>query len=240
MEKDALLIDLEHTKTPDHEQKATVVSGPTDKLEEELEFLRNGLKNAPGPSSLLDAINPSLASTPVSDPLMSALQVDDASNTPTITPFQKMKTSLQNNVNSLDENLKLVASTVSNLAKTQARFADVVNNGQMDIKTYELAAQAFVKGPKEIYRAHKARTAKDVIDCTGCRFAWLKIEQDVGNSYSEKALYDSFITHCAGMQQSQIFFSVCNDMFSQVDDMIADYLNGHTVNQLCMNARMCR
>eukprot|EP00933_Yihiella_yeosuensis_P054582 TRINITY_DN53057_c0_g1_i1.p1 TRINITY_DN53057_c0_g1~~TRINITY_DN53057_c0_g1_i1.p1 ORF type:complete len:282 (-),score=55.14 TRINITY_DN53057_c0_g1_i1:61-906(-) len=217
------------------------VSAPVDKLEDDLQRLRDGLKNAPGPSTL--DLNPSLASTPSAhhhdEDDFSAVEMS-SEDKPTLTPFEEMKASLKNNINGLDSNLKAVAQTVSNLAKTQTKFADVVNNGKMDIQTYELAAQHFTKGPKAPYRSNKARTAKDVIDCTACRFAWLKVEQEVGNAYSEKALYDSFVSTCASMQQSGIFFSPCNDMFAQVDDLIADYLNSHTVNQMCMNARMCR
>lgn len=32
----------------------------------------------------------------------------------------------------------------------------------------------------------------------------------------------------------------CQDMFDSVDDMISDYMDGYTVNQMCENSRICR
>ncbi len=84
------------------------------------------------------------------------------------------------------------------------------------------------------------RSNMDVIDCAACRFAWLKVEMDLGNSRALHRLYDAFVEHCAGMQESNIFFNPCNKMFGKIDKMIADYVTGNTVNQLCMKAKMCR
>lgn len=86
----------------------------------------------------------------------------------------------------------------------------------------------------------QGRTNMDVIDCTACRYIWLKVEQDLGNSREYHQLYDVFVQHCAQAQETQIFFHACNKMFGKIDRMIVDYVLGHTVNQMCMKAEMCR
>jgi hypothetical protein len=85
-----------------------------------------------------------------------------------------------------------------------------------------------------------APTAKDVVDCTACRFAWLSVENDVGSSLNAVTLYDSFVSHCSAMQNANIFFHPCMLMFKQADTMIGNYMAGMSVNQVCMHASMCR
>jgi len=151
-----------------------------------------------------------------------------------------IKKKMSKNVNNIDNHLRRIVKDVDSIVRTKAQFTQAVKSGAAsEIKSYQ-AAKKKIASTKPKARRFPARNAKDVIDCTACRYAWLRVEQDLGNTYSEKALYDSFVTTCASMQMTNIFFTACNDMFSQVDDMIGDYLNGRTVNQLCMHARMCR
>ena len=93
---------------------------------------------------------------------------------------------------------------------------------------------------KKSRRVAGARSNKDVVDCVACRFAWLGVEQDLANANAPHQLYDAFVNKCAVMQESNIFFHSCLRMFGRVDRMIADYISGHTVNQMCMKAKMCR
>ncbi len=85
-----------------------------------------------------------------------------------------------------------------------------------------------------------APNSKDVIDCTACRFAWMQVELDLGNSVDPVAIYDAFVTHCSEMQLSGIFRHPCNIMFANVDKMIGDYISSMSVNQLCMHNGLCR
>jgi len=84
------------------------------------------------------------------------------------------------------------------------------------------------------------RTAQDVEDCVACRYIWLQVEMDVGNSQIEENIYDSFTQNCIEAQKAPIFYPACQDMFDSIDDLIGDYMDGYTVNQLCENARLCR
>jgi len=81
---------------------------------------------------------------------------------------------------------------------------------------------------------------EDIEDCVACRYVWLQVEMDVGNSQIESNIYDSFKAHCRDAQLSRIFYPACQDMFDAVDDMIGDYMDGFTVNQMCENSRVCR
>jgi hypothetical protein len=63
---------------------------------------------------------------------------------------------------------------------------------------------------------------------------------DVGNSQIEENIYDSFTQNCIEAQKAPIFYPACQDMFDSIDDLIGDYMDGYTVNQLCENARLCR
>ena len=151
-----------------------------------------------------------------------------------------LKSKMKRQVDNIDGHLRKIVTATDNILTSKKQFSDAVKTGAASrLTTYRLAKKKLLSGSK-LSAHNSARSAKDVIDCTACRFAWLKVEHDLANTYSEKALYDSFVTHCANMQMSTIFFTPCNDMFAQADDMIGDYLNGHTVNQMCMNARMCR
>lgn len=97
------------------------------------------------------------------------------------------------------------------------------------------------KGDKEITGEDPvAPRSKDVIDCVACRYAWMQVEVDLGNSVDPVALYDAFVTHCSEMQLSNIFKHPCNNMFAMIDKMIGDYVASMSVNQMCMHAAMCR
>jgi hypothetical protein len=152
-----------------------------------------------------------------------------------------VKRALSGNVDSIGVHLNNIVNDVSSIVRTKEQFKNALNGeAGAQAKAFDSAADKIKADAATYLRGQSARSTKDVLDCTACRFAWMHVEVDMGNTYSEKALYDAFVHHCAEMQMSRIFFSACNDMFVQVDDMIGDYLNGHTVNQLCMNARMCR
>jgi hypothetical protein len=81
---------------------------------------------------------------------------------------------------------------------------------------------------------------EDIEDCVACRYIWLQVEQEVGNSQIEEDIYNSFSASCKDAAAAPLFFPACQDMFDQSDDMIGDYMDGYTVNQVCENARLCR
>jgi hypothetical protein len=81
---------------------------------------------------------------------------------------------------------------------------------------------------------------EDIEDCTACRWVWLSIEAQVGNSQVEQTVYDAFTTACIEAQKAPIFYKACEDMFDDVYGMIGDYIDGYTVNQVCEGAKMCR
>jgi hypothetical protein len=91
-----------------------------------------------------------------------------------------------------------------------------------------------------VQSAEPQRKSQDVEDCVACRYIWLQVEMDVGNSQIEENIYDSFTQNCIEAQKAPIFYPACQDMFDGVDDMIGDYMDGYTVNQVCENARLCR
>lgn len=82
--------------------------------------------------------------------------------------------------------------------------------------------------------------AQDVEDCVACRFVWLGVELEVGNSQMEESVYDAFVKRCMEAEKAPIFFQACQDMFDDVYGMIGDYMNGYTVNQVCEGAKLCR
>jgi len=81
---------------------------------------------------------------------------------------------------------------------------------------------------------------EDVEDCVACRYVWLQVEQDVGNSAIEETVYDSFFQNALEAQKTPIFYPGCQTMFDQVDDMLGDYMDGYSVDQMCENAMLCR
>jgi len=81
---------------------------------------------------------------------------------------------------------------------------------------------------------------EDVEDCVACRYVWLQVEMDVGNSQIEENIYDSFYQNCLEAQKAPIFYPACQTMFDSIDDMIGDYMDGFTVNQVCENSLLCR
>jgi len=81
---------------------------------------------------------------------------------------------------------------------------------------------------------------EDVEDCVACRYIWLQVESEVGNVARPESVYDSFNRHCKVAISTHVFQPACMDMHAQADDMIGDYMDGYTINQLCENARLCR
>lgn len=158
------------------------------------------------------------------------------------TKYASLKSRMSNNIDNIDSHLNQILDEISKIQKDKRLFANEVMAGSATKFNPANLARTILGHPIAMFKPRErfVRSAKDVIDCTACRFTWLKCELDVGNSYSEKLLYDAFITACTEMQKSDMFFTACNDMFVQVDDMIGDYLNGYTVSQMCENARMCR
>jgi len=97
------------------------------------------------------------------------------------------------------------------------------------------------KGKKGGRRIKKSRRMpEDVEDCVACRYVWLQVEMDVGNSQIEENIYDSFYQNCLEAQKAPIFYPACQTMFDSIDDMIGDYMDGFTVNQVCENSLLCR
>jgi len=86
----------------------------------------------------------------------------------------------------------------------------------------------------------RKRMPEDVEDCVACRYVWLQVEMDVGNSQIEENIYDSFYQNSLEAQKAPIFYPGCQTMFDSIDDMIGDYMDGYTVNQLCENSLLCR
>jgi len=84
------------------------------------------------------------------------------------------------------------------------------------------------------------RMPADVEDCVACRYVWLQVEMDVGNSQVEENIYDSFYQNALEAQKAPIFYPACQTMFDSIDDMISDYMDGYTVNQMCENSMLCR
>lgn len=158
------------------------------------------------------------------------------------TKYASLKSRMSNNIDNIDSHLNQILDEISKIQKDKRLFANEVMAGSATKFNPANLARTILGHPIAMFKPRErfVRSAKDVIDCTACRFTWLKCELDVGNSYSEKLLYDAFVTACTEMQKSDMFFTACNDMFVQVDDMIGDYLNGYTVSQMCENARMCR
>jgi hypothetical protein len=83
-------------------------------------------------------------------------------------------------------------------------------------------------------------SASDIEDCVACRYVWLQVELQVGNSQLEENIYDAFTSACIEAQKAPIFYAACDDMFDDVYGMIGDYMEGYTVNQVCEGAKMCR
>jgi len=84
------------------------------------------------------------------------------------------------------------------------------------------------------------RLPEDVEDCVACRYVWLQVEMDVGNSAIEETVYDSFYQNALEAQKTPIFYPGCQTMFDQIDDMLGDYMDGYSVDQLCENSMLCR
>lgn len=79
-----------------------------------------------------------------------------------------------------------------------------------------------------------------VEDCVACKFIWSQIEMDVGESKVDEVIHTSFVRNCVEAQEAPIFYPACQDMFTIIDDMIGDYIQDFTVDELCENNRICR
>jgi len=84
------------------------------------------------------------------------------------------------------------------------------------------------------------RLPEDVEDCVACQYVWKQVEQDVGNSAITQTIYDSFHANAVDAQKMPVFYPGCQTMFDAADDMISDYMDGYTVNQICENSMLCR
>jgi len=84
------------------------------------------------------------------------------------------------------------------------------------------------------------RLPEDVEDCVACQYVWKQVEQDVGNSAITQTIYDSFHANAIDAQRTPVFYPACQTMFDAADDMVGDYMEGFTVNQLCENSMLCR
>jgi len=89
-------------------------------------------------------------------------------------------------------------------------------------------------------RDERPHTAEEIEDCVTCRYVWLQVEMDVGDTTIEDNVYDSFNQNALEAQKAPIFYPGCQMMWDQIDDMIGDYMDGKTVNQICENSLMCR
>jgi len=89
-------------------------------------------------------------------------------------------------------------------------------------------------------RLEVGKEAGDVEDCVACRYVWFQVEMDVGGSVIEDNIYDAFHANALEAQKTGIFYPACQTMFDSIDDMLADYLDGYTVDQLCENSMLCR
>jgi len=84
------------------------------------------------------------------------------------------------------------------------------------------------------------RLPEDVEDCVACQYVWKQVEQDVGNSAITQTIYDSFHANAIDAQRTPVFYPAVQTMFDAADDMIGDYMEGFTVNQVCENSMLCR
>jgi hypothetical protein len=100
--------------------------------------------------------------------------------------------------------------------------------------------------PRGITAARVARQAPDSSaapvagDAATDRMAfvrfWTEIEMDVGNTAAHDDLYASFIRNAEAVERDPVFNSVVHDMYEQIDDLIAAYVDGFTIDQMAENA----
>lgn len=133
---------------------------------------------------------------------------------------------------------KSIGKGIKKVAKFVGKGIKAVAKGAVGVVT------AVAAGAGKIANGSKKNLdemlAQDIEDCVGCRFVWLGVELEVGNSQVEETIYDSFVKRCMEAEKAPIFFQTCQDMFDDVYGMIGDYMNGFTVNQVCEGAKMCR
>jgi len=86
----------------------------------------------------------------------------------------------------------------------------------------------------------RKHTPEEVEDCVTCRYVWLQVEMDIGNTQIEDNVYDSFNQNALEAMKQPIFYPGVQTMYDAIDDMIGDYMDGLNVNQICENSLMCR
>lgn len=59
---------------------------------------------------------------------------------------------------------------------------------------------------------------------------------DVGDTAAHDDLYASFIRNAEAVERDPVFSSVVHDMYEQIDDLIAAYVDGFTIDQMAENA----
>jgi hypothetical protein len=114
-----------------------------------------------------------------------------------------------------------------------------VNNKKLAKADAEAEAQAekerLAKGGKFLIHS-----AEEIEDCMSCRYVWLQVEMDVGDTQIEENVYDAFNQNAIEAQKQPIFYPGVQTMFDVVDDMLGDYMDGYNVNQICENSLLCR
>ena len=134
-------------------------------------------------------------------------------------------------INKIVDNVKLLSGATQMMANiSDHNVITMIKERKQGLENTEV----------NLIETQAAPTARDVVDCVACRFAWLGVEKDIGNSFDVVSVYDAFVAQCANMQQTNIFFTPCTLMFRQIDSMIGNYLASMSVNQLCTVAQMCR
>jgi len=131
------------------------------------------------------------------------------------------------------------AAPAANVAKAPA----VAGMDAFAAKHYNLGFSVGRFGRPDLQRNKKTKTmteARLVEDCLACRFVWKSVQMDIGNSETQKTIYDSFVNQCKNGMKAPIMYAPCQQMFSKVDDMITGYAAGMTVDEVCAQAHMCR
>jgi hypothetical protein len=65
---------------------------------------------------------------------------------------------------------------------------------------------------------------------------WTEIEMDVGSSQAPEELYASFVRNAQAVEDDPTFYPVVQDMYGQIDDLIAAYADGFTIDQMADSA----
>lgn len=65
---------------------------------------------------------------------------------------------------------------------------------------------------------------------------WTEIEMDVGSTTASEDVFASFMRHAQAAEQDPMLHPVVQNMYGQVDDLIAAYLAGSTLDNMAENA----